>query len=608
MDPKMLQALGLSGAAGLDPKLLGMSGMSGMPGLDPKTLGLAGADPKMMAALGMAGLDPKTNQAMANQTLQLQQQLAIMGMAGMDPKSLQSALGLGNLDAQTLAALTGTMPGMDLKAQLQLQQQQDMQAKALAQMMGGAMDPKLLGLAGMTGVPGVGLSAAEDMVRKAAAAAEQAKRKEKKSRTPTPPKPAASPQATDQTETKPEETVEDKTESPVIENGVSENGETKNEDKEGKEPEVNGEKSETDTGNAKPEEGENKENEEIETIPNGEENDEKKKSLSTPTPTLPVPSSVPSSLGADLSSAIPGIDAATMKALGSLGSMDPKTMKANGLDPALLKSLGLGGPGGPAPGTPTSKSPSSIPGLPSGMPRMPGMEGLDNETLKLLATGDPAAMQKLMANPTSAMMAGLDPRMMGLDAQAMAALMGGQDQSKLLLASSQASQEKALLKQMGLDAHTVQALQQQQLQQQQLAQMGLLSGMGLGGMDPKMLQMMGMPQMDQKYLQGLQGIESSILQQSMGYLGNMPGGLDAATMQQILGGAGAKGGASKKGSTPRKGSAQQSLQPQTSIPNLDILRQQEQLLLQMTGQAAGMKPDLNAQELQALLAQQMMRY
>ena len=43
---------------------------------------------------------------------------------------------------------------------------------------------------------------------------------------------------------------------------------------------------------------------------------------------------------------------------------------------------------------------------------------------------------------------------------------------------------------------------------------------GLGGMDPKMLQMMGMPQMDQKYLQGLQGIEQSILQQSMGYLGN----------------------------------------------------------------------------------------
>merc|ERR1711911_540257 len=103
-----------------------------------------------------------------------------------------------------------------------------------------------------------------------------------------------------------------------------------------------------------------------------------------------------------------------------------------------------------------------------------------------------------------------------------------------------------------------------------------------------------MPQMDQKYLQGLQG--------------NMPGGLDAATMQQILGGAGAKGAVSKKGSTPRKsgGAAQQSL-PQTSIPNLDILRQQEQLLLQMTG-AAGMKPDLNAQELQALLAQQVQYY
>merc|ERR1712151_855824 len=143
------------------------------------------------------------------------------------------------------------------------------------------------------------------------------------------------------------------------------------------------------------------------------------------------------------------------------------------------------------------------------------MEGLDNETLKLLATGDPAAMQKLMANPTSAMMAGLDPRMMGMDAQAMAALMAGQDPSKLLGlgATSQASKDQQMLKQMGLDAHTVQALQQQQLQQQQLAQMGLLSGMGLGGMDPKMLQMMGMPQMDQKYLQGLQGMDQLMAQQ-----------------------------------------------------------------------------------------------
>lgn len=198
--------------------------------------------------------------------------------------------------------------------------------------------------------------------------------------------------------------------------------------------------------------------------------------------------------------------------------------------------------------------------------------------------------------------------MMGLDAQTMAALMAGQDPNKLMSAQSNAmsqankQMEQAVLKQLGLDAQTVQAMQQQQLQQQQLAQMGMF---GLGGMDPKMLQMMGMPQMDQKYLQGLQGIEQQILQQSMGYLGNMPGGLDAATMQQILGGAGAKGAVSKKGSTPRKGggAAQQSL-PQTSIPNLDILRQQEQLLLQMTG-AAGMKPDLSAQELQALLAQQM---
>ena len=48
-------------------------------------------------------------------------------------------------------------------------------------------------------------------------------------------------------------------------------------------------------------------------------------------------------------------------------------------------------------------------------------------------------------------------------------------------------------------------MQQQQLglQQQQMAQMSML---GMGGLDPKMLStMMGMPQMDQKYLQGLQG-------------------------------------------------------------------------------------------------------
>ena len=50
-----------------------------------------------------------------------------------------------------------------------------------------------------------------------------------------------------------------------------------------------------------------------------------------------------------------------------------------------------------------------------------------------------------------------------------------------------------------------QLMQQQQLglQQQQMAQMSML---GMGGLDPKMLStMMGMPQMDQKYLQGLQG-------------------------------------------------------------------------------------------------------
>ena len=71
------------------------------------------------------------------------------------------------------------------------------------------------------------------------------------------------------------------------------------------------------------------------------------------------------------------------------------------------------------------------------MSKMPGMEGLDNETLKLLAQGDPSAMQKLMANPA---LMGMDPRMMGLD---MAALMGGAGQAK--------QAEQQLLKQFGLD-------------------------------------------------------------------------------------------------------------------------------------------------------------
>ena len=77
----------------------------------------------------------------------------------------------------------------------------------------------------------------------------------------------------------------------------------------------------------------------------------------------------------------------------------------------------------------------------------------------------------------------------------------------------------------------------------------------------------------------------------------MPGGLDAATMQQILGGA-QKG----KKSTPKKSLA--SSLPSSSLAGLgsmDMLRQQEQLLLSgLTGQ---MKPELSAQELQALAQQ-----
>jgi len=184
-----------------------------------------------------------------------------------------------------------------------------------------------------------------------------------------------------------------------------------------------------------------------------------------------------------------------------------------------------------------------------------------------------------MANPG---LMGMDPRMMGLD---MAALMGASQQ-----ASQQANQAKQaeaqLMKQFGLDPQLLamqQLMQQQQLglQQQQMAQMSML---GMGGLDPKMLSsMMGMPQMDQKYLQGLQGV--------------MPGGLDAATMQQILGGA-QKG----KKSTPKKSGLPTSMASSLAgLGNMDMLRQQEQLLL--SGLTGHMKPELSAQELQALAQQ-----
>ena len=79
----------------------------------------------------------------------------------------------------------------------------------------------------------------------------------------------------------------------------------------------------------------------------------------------------------------------------------------------------------------------------------------------------------------------------------------------------------------------------------------------------------------------------------------MPGGLDAAAMQQILGGA-------QKGKTP-KSTPKKSLPTSmptslpTSLASMDMLRQQEQLLL--SGLAGQMKPELSAQELQALAAQ-----
>ena len=209
MDPKMLQALGL----GLDPKLLGMGGL-------PQT-----QDQKMLAALGMAGLgDPKTAQAQAQamqaQAMQLQQQLAMsMGMGGLDAKTL-SALGMPGLDAASLAALTG-MGGIDMKQMQLQQQQQEAQTKALAQLMGGSIDPKLLGLGAGAAIPG--LAGLDDATKRALGLPVGTPRPEErvKSETPTPtetPKPP---------ETETEKPAEDK----PSENGEApkpeENGETK---------------------------------------------------------------------------------------------------------------------------------------------------------------------------------------------------------------------------------------------------------------------------------------------------------------------------------------------------------------------------------------------
>ena len=415
MDPKMLQALGL----GLDPKLLGMGGL---PGAQTQ-------DQKMLAALGMAGLgDPKTAQAQAQamqaQAMQLQQQLAMsMGMGGLDAKAL-SALGMPGLDAASLAALTG-MGGLDMKQmQLQQQQQQEAQTKALAQLMGGSIDPKLLGLGAGAAIPG--LAGLDDATKKALGLPVGTPKPEEKpkSETPTP------------TETpKPPETEEKPAEKPD-EDKPTENGEAAKPEENGETKENAEDEKEGGEENKEEEKKEEKDGEDVEEIVNT--NDEKPEtdtpSTSLPTPNLPSANSIPGSIP----SSIPGLDAATMKALGSLGQMDPKTMKTNGLDPNLLKSLGIGAA---TTTTPTTSKPiPSIPGMSSvGGAKMPGMEGLDNETLKLLAQGDPSAMQKLMANPG---LMGMDPRMMGLD---MAALMGG-------AANNQAKQaEQQLMKQFGLD-------------------------------------------------------------------------------------------------------------------------------------------------------------
>ena len=520
MDAKMLQAMGLGG---LDPKLLGM---------DPKMLGQLGMDPKMLAALGLGGLDPKAQQnPLLQQQQQQMQQLAMLGMdpkalglGGMDPKTL-AALGMGGLDPKqlaqlgldqnTLMALMGA-GGLDQKSLNALQQQQkqaDLQAQAMAQMMGGSLDPKYLAQLGLGGIPGLGGQALKEP------------KKERK--TPTPKKT----ESADRDGDKPERTDTPKSnaEKPEDEAGCCGGcgpEESVKEDGEGEKSEENGEAPEK---SSEPGEGEKPEGEKVEGENSGDAEPKSKegskasspkpgssKSRSeTPQPSTPKPA------------AVPQMDQQALQALKSLANADPKTLQGAGLDANLLRQLGLSNQSTPDPAK--SRSPSTS--MPMPFPKIPGMEGLDTETLKALANGDPSAMQKIMAtgalggaNPLAALAGapGANPLLGGVDPRLL------DERTLMALASSggAGSKDAQLLKSLGLDQQHLQMMQQQELlkQQQQLAQqMGMLGGMGgMGGIDQKTLQMLGMGGLDPKMLSGAgldQQAQLMAQQQALGLLG-----------------------------------------------------------------------------------------
>ncbi len=146
MDPNLLKAAGLDPKtlASLDPKLLGLDprSMMGFGGLDPKVL--AGMDPKLLQA---AGIDPKMfsglDKIVSSASVSVASTSAATSMAsnpfaGIDPKLL------AGIDPKLLAGLDPKLMGLDPKlmsAMMDPKLMAGMDPKALF----GGMDPRLFG-------------------------------------------------------------------------------------------------------------------------------------------------------------------------------------------------------------------------------------------------------------------------------------------------------------------------------------------------------------------------------------------------------------------------------------------------------------------------------
>jgi hypothetical protein len=225
------------------------------------------------------------------------------------------------------------------------------------------------------------------------------------------------------------------------------------------------------------------------------------------------------------------MDPQAMMALKSLSNVDAKSLQASGLDANILRQLGIQPPqASPRHSQPSSSNPYK---------GIPGMEALDTETLKALASGDAAAIQKIMNSSAAAsygmatsqasayqnqFLGGIDPRMLGgLDERTLMALaasggLGGGIDPKMFgmpqqNMGKQQNFDNQQLKALGIDMQTLQLMQQQEqlLKQQQLAQQ--MSMFGMGGMDPKTMQMLGASAgIDPKLLQGMSGLDQQTQQ------------------------------------------------------------------------------------------------